>query len=213
MLRNSYTSLMVTQSHRVTDSATLRALAHPLRQRILIELSVRRSLRATDLAEIIGEPANAISYHLRSLAKAGLLVEAPELARDSRDRVWTLAHPEGVYVAPGLEDDAPDIFTEQFLAWVRDMVMEKVPEDPRAIRGRYTGAALLTKDEGRQMFLEVAEVLERWREHGMDAAAANPHDPDRVFHYTGAFVGNRGVDPALHPGSDDAAEPPTSSVS
>lgn len=202
---------MVTQSHRVTDSATLRALAHPLRQRILLELSVRRSLRAADLAEIVGEPANAISYHLRSLAKVGLLVEAPELARDSRDRVWTVAHPEGVYVPPGPDDDAPDIFAEQFLAWVRDMVMEKVPEDPRAIRGRYTGAALLTKDEGRQMFLEIAEVLERWREHGMDAAAANPQDPDRVFHYTGAFVGNR-ADPARHADSDDAAVPPTSSV-
>lgn len=89
---------MIKQSHRVTDVATLRALAHPVRQRILIELSIRRSLRAADLADIIGEPANAISYHLRSLAKAGLLIEAPELARDSRDRVWTVAHPEGIYL-------------------------------------------------------------------------------------------------------------------
>lgn len=203
---------MVQQSHRVTDPATLRALAHPLRQRILMELSVRRALRAADLAEIVGEPANAVSYHLRSLAKAGLLVEAPELARDSRDRVWTLAHPEGVYVPPSPDDSTPDIFTEQFLAWVRDMVMEKVPEDPRAVRGRYTGAALLTRDEARDMFLEIAEVLERWRAHGMDAAAADPRDPDRVFHYTGAFVGNRSDDSAKA-GPEDAAEPPTSNLS
>lgn len=213
MLRNCYHEVMIKQSHRVTDVATLRALAHPVRQRILIELSIRRSLRAADLADIIGEPANAISYHLRSLAKAGLLIEAPELARDSRDRVWTVAHPEGIYLPPGLDDDAPDIFTEQFLAWVTDMVMERVPEDPRAIRGRYTGAALLTKDEGRQMFLEIAEVLERWREHGMDAAAADPRDPDRVFHYTGAFVGNRAADPTLRTDSDDVVKPPMSNLS
>ena len=62
------------------------------------------------------------------------------------------------------------------------------------------------------MFVEIAEVLERWRAHGMDAAAADPRDPDRVFHYTGAFVGNR-ADDSVVSGTGDAQEPPTSSVS
>ncbi|MEO6941392.1 MAG: helix-turn-helix domain-containing protein [Terrimesophilobacter sp.] len=204
---------MVKTSYRVTDPATLRALAHPLRQRILMELTVRRSLRAADLADILGEPANAVSYHLRALAKADLLVEAPELARDSRDRVWTLTHPEGVYVPADVGDAGDDVFTDQFLTWVGDLLMERVPKDPRASRGRYVGAALLTKDESHQLFMELAEVLERWREHGMNASAANPHNPNRVFHYTAALVGNRAEDSVLHGNPDDAEEPPTSSVS
>ncbi len=206
---------MVKQSYRVTDSATLRALAHPLRQRIILELSVRRSARAADLAEIIGEPANAISYHLRSLAKANLIVEAPELARDSRDRVWTAAHPEGVYVAPGAADPASDLLDQEFVSWVSKLIGETLPEDPLATRGRYMGAALLTKDESHTLFMELAEVLERWREHGMDASAANPDDPERVFHYLAAFVGNRDLPSSAGPDPDstDADEAPTTSVS
>jgi DNA-binding transcriptional ArsR family regulator len=204
---------MVKESYRVTDSATLRALAHPLRQRIILELSVRRSARAADLADILGEPANAISYHLRALAKAGLIVEAPELARDSRDRVWTAAHPEGVYVPPGAADPAGDLLDREYVNWISKLIAETIPEDPRATRGRYMGAALLTKDESHTMFLEVAEILERWRAHGMDAAAANPDDPNRVFHYVTAFVGNRDVEPGVKPVSEAAAEVPTSTVS
>lgn len=204
---------MVEQSFRVTDSATLRALAHPLRQRIILELSVRHSARAADLAEIVGEPANAVSYHMRSLAKANLLVEAPELARDSRDRVWKLAHPEGIYARPDADDPASDLFDQEYLSWIRSMLRETIPEDPHATRGRYMGAALLTKDESRTMFLELAEVLERWREHGMDAAAANPNDPQRVFHYIAAFVGNRDLQSGIFTLARHAGEPPTTTVS
>ena len=73
----------------ITEPEALRALAHPVRQRILMQLSVLEHARAADLAEAIGQPANSVSFHLRVLAKAGMIVEAPEHARDKRDRVWT----------------------------------------------------------------------------------------------------------------------------
>ncbi|MEO7348805.1 MAG: helix-turn-helix domain-containing protein [Terrimesophilobacter sp.] len=182
---------MVTHSHRITKSDTLKALAHPMRQRIIVELTVRHSARAVDLAAILGEPANAVSYHLRALAKAELVVEAPELARDSRDRVWKVAHPEGLYVAAEDLERVDGLFENEFLTWTRRMLNQTLSKDPRATRAQYSGGALLTKDESSKMFMEVAEVLERWRMHGMDADAANPHDPDRVFHYIVALVGNR----------------------
>lgn len=203
---------MVQESYRVTDPATLRALAHPLRQRIIVELTVRRSARAADLAEVIGEPANIVSYHMRALGKAKLLVEAPELAKDSRDRVWMLAHPEGVYVPAGAIDPAGDSLEKELASWVSKMMDETIPKDPLATRARYMGAALLTKDESHSMFMEIAEVLERWREHGMDAAAENPSDPARVFHYATAFVGNRELPSDGASDTADAAEPPTATV-
>lgn len=71
-------------------SAMLAALAHPLRRRMLQMLSHRRSARGADFADELGVPSNSISFHIRVLARAGFLAEAPELARDKRDRVWVL---------------------------------------------------------------------------------------------------------------------------
>ncbi len=182
---------MVKESFRITDPETMKALAHPIRQRIIHELSVRHSARAADLAEIMGEPANAVSYHLRALGAVRLLEEAPELARDSRDRVWKLTHPEGFYFPAEVIPGGADPINAEILQWIESMLDETIPKDPAALRARYQGAALLTRAEAEKMFLEVAEVLERWREHGMDEAARDPKDASRKFHNVVVLVGNR----------------------
>lgn len=66
----------------------LKAMANPLRRQIFDTLAAMESARAADLAEALGVAANKTSFHLRELAKAGMIAEAPELARDKRDRVW-----------------------------------------------------------------------------------------------------------------------------
>lgn len=182
---------MVKESFRITDPETMKALAHPIRQRIIHELSVRHSARAADLAEIMGEPANAVSYHLRALGAVRLLEEAPELARDSRDRVWKLTHPEGFYFPAEAIPGGADPINAEILQWIESMLDETIPKDPAALRARYQGAALLTRAEAEKMFLEVAEVLEPWREHGMDEAARDPKDASRKFHNVVVLVGNR----------------------
>jgi DNA-binding transcriptional ArsR family regulator len=53
----------------LTDARTIRALAHPLRLRMLDLLAERGPLTATRLSEYVGEsPANC-SFHLRTLAR------------------------------------------------------------------------------------------------------------------------------------------------
>lgn len=79
-----------TEIHRVTSPGELRALAHPLRLRLLEELVVDDPLTdtatATELAERVGEsPANC-SWHLRQLAKHGYIEEAP--GGTGRERRW-----------------------------------------------------------------------------------------------------------------------------
>ena len=69
-------------------TAKLKALSNPIRREILTMLEMRRNARGTDLAEALNIPSNKVSFHLRVLAEAGLIEEAPELARDRRDRVW-----------------------------------------------------------------------------------------------------------------------------
>lgn len=72
----------------VMTSAMLKALSHPLRRKILKVLTAREAARAADIAADLDVPANSVSFHLRVLAEAGLIAEAPERARDRRDRVW-----------------------------------------------------------------------------------------------------------------------------
>lgn len=73
------------------DPRLLRAIAHPERARLLAEVEAAGTLRAADAAAMLEIPANRASFHLRQLAKYGLIEEAPEEARDRRDRVWRLA--------------------------------------------------------------------------------------------------------------------------
>lgn len=76
---------------KVADPAVMRAVAHPLRLAILTEMwDANRPLRAADLAEILGEPANSISYHVRRLRDAGYVLDAegPE-GGTARDHWYT----------------------------------------------------------------------------------------------------------------------------
>ena len=71
----------------VTDLGTLRALAHPRRQAILQRLSVHGPATSATLARALGWNTGATSYHLRELARYGLVEELPERAH-GRERWW-----------------------------------------------------------------------------------------------------------------------------
>lgn len=73
----------------VMTEAMLKALTHPVRRKILRVLGQKVYARSADLAHELGVAANSVSFHVRTLADAGLIEEAPERARDRRDRVWT----------------------------------------------------------------------------------------------------------------------------
>lgn len=75
-------------SHQVKDSRVLAAMAHPLRRRLVAVLRVDGPSTASALAERTGQAVGNVSHHLRVLADAGLIEEAPELARDRRERWW-----------------------------------------------------------------------------------------------------------------------------
>jgi len=73
---------------RITDPKAVAAITHPLRMRLLGELSRRGAARAVDLAAAVGEPANSVSFHLRQLAKYGLVEDDPSRAQNARERWW-----------------------------------------------------------------------------------------------------------------------------
>jgi DNA-binding transcriptional ArsR family regulator len=92
----------------VSDGAVLAALAHPLRVALLYQLNALGSRTASQCAQALGEtPANC-SYHLRQLAKVGL-VEREEAA-DGRERPWRSAY-TGLGLVPPVDDPDPEVVT------------------------------------------------------------------------------------------------------
>ncbi|MGB2568749.1 ArsR/SmtB family transcription factor [Micromonospora citrea] len=77
----------------ISDPQVMRALAHPARIAIMEHLStLDGGATATECAEIVGLSPSATSYHLRALAKFGLVEQAPSRG-DARERVWrTFSH-------------------------------------------------------------------------------------------------------------------------
>jgi DNA-binding transcriptional ArsR family regulator len=73
------------------DARTLRAIAHPLRMRMLGILRTEGPATATGLAERLGESSGTTSWHLRQLAEHGFIVEDTEQG-SRRDRWWRAAH-------------------------------------------------------------------------------------------------------------------------
>lgn len=70
----------------VTDVRALRALAHPLRLALLNHLMSFGAQTASQCAEVIGSTASNCSYHLRSLARFGLVESVDPV--DGRERPW-----------------------------------------------------------------------------------------------------------------------------
>lgn len=161
-------------------TAMLKAYAHPLRRRIAKSVAGRGHARAADVAADLGVPANSVSFHLRVLAEAGLIEEAPEHARDKRDRVWkatpeswNVGSPEhpiadeelGGVLMNALADDHVTMM-RRVMAWAPEYVSGRDP----VVHGTFSQANLrLTEAEFKEIERRIHEVIRD---------AQDAHDPD-----------------------------------
>jgi DNA-binding transcriptional ArsR family regulator len=88
----------------VSDPLVMRALAHPARLAIMDYFFAGNTGTATDLAEVVRLSPSATSYHLRALARSGLVEEAPGRG-DARERVWQ-TRIRGLTIAARSDGDA-----------------------------------------------------------------------------------------------------------
>jgi DNA-binding transcriptional ArsR family regulator len=162
----------------------LRGIAHPMRNRILEEMSAGGPMRAADIAERLGIPANQASFHLRQLAKYGLVEEAPELARDGRDRVWRVIHEAGFSVS--LEELAQQeggkaavrVFRQAWTAEAHAAIdrADRPLRDKDRFVAVSTHAVRLTKQEARELAGEISDLVERWRDRGKASGTAPTYE-------------------------------------
>lgn len=171
------------------DPRILRAIAHPTRNRVLHELSAAGSLRAADIARRIDVPANQASFHLRQLAKYGLVEEDPDAGRDRRDRVWRLVDPDGIrfrtadmLAQPGGRA-AYAVFRRTAVEWGQHLVERAFAEAKGGSEGRNISewSLRVTADEAHRLAREVEEVVERFRDAGRTAPESEDRDTYSVY--------------------------------
>ena len=133
-----------------------------------------------------------MSHHLRVLGESGLLEEAPELARDRRERWWRL-------VSQGLRWSSDDFRDDPATAAVADAAESlNLDHHVQQVRGwfaasdedrehwRDTSFSMdrwlhLTPDELRELSEEMTELLERW--HRKQQPRAEGRRPVFLFAY------------------------------
>ena len=162
------------RSIRLTDPRTMRALAHPLRLRLLGELRTHGPQSVGQLGDRLDEAPGSISYHVGKLAEFGFVEPAPELARDRRERWWRAAHQQTSWEPLEMLDDpeqrvAGGVLRRAVLNGYQaalEKYLEAEPtEDRDWVRGAVSSDALLhlTADELSELRADLEALDARWQ--------------------------------------------------
>jgi DNA-binding transcriptional ArsR family regulator len=159
----------------------MRALSHPLRLSLLEELIHAGTLTATQAGEILGEtPANC-AFHLRTLARYGLVEEAG--GGKGRERPWRRAvtgfnletthkDPQAAAAAGVLDR----VWTDRTIERARASLGAKHswPPEWRGVLGKSQSLRYLTLAEAAELQDQLRAVLDRFTERNDNPAARPP---------------------------------------
>ena len=151
---------------RLTDPRTLRAVAHPLRLSLVGLLRREGPLTATQAGEILGESDALCSFHLRQLAKYGLVEEAG--GGRGRERPWrATSHgmwfpgaaetPEMAAATELLESVIAERYFELLMTWVHEKPTEPMDWQGAALFGDTT--LYVTAEELTELGTKLEELL------------------------------------------------------
>jgi DNA-binding transcriptional ArsR family regulator len=152
----------------------IRALAHPARLTIIEHLgSTGAEITATEAAELVGLSPSATSYHLRELAKAGIIQDAPGRG-DGRERVYRGPSAHHVEVDIDRDDDpltaaAKNRLLDAFLTrsqarlehWRAGAADE--PENWHSAAVLHEAMLLLTAEELTALTSDIFQLVDKYR--------------------------------------------------
>lgn len=182
---------------QITDSRALAAMAHPLRRRLLNLLKLNGPSTASRLAGQTGQAVGNISHHLRVLAEAELIEEAPELARDRRERWWRRTARTLRWSASDFADDAAtdavaraaeSLNLDYQISLVRQWTEASDEEHARWPAGPFSTDSWLrlTDAELAEFSAEMIALIKRWADRQLPA---DGRDRSPVFVFAGGVPG------------------------
>ena len=164
----------------LSDPRAIRALAHPARLALIEALLPGQELTATEAAALTGLSPSATSYHLKALAKWGI-VEAGQPRPDGRDRPWkaTGRSIEMSSQVPRATVLAEIAMLDAVLDRIRALVtgfLERQANEPEPWRDALelaNGDYWLTAPELAEISRALRSVLEPYKRRARDARPAN----------------------------------------
>ena len=166
---------------RLTDTRALRALAHPIRMSLVGMLRVHGPLTATKAAELLGESSASCSFHLRQLAKYGLVEEAG--GGKGRERPWRptamfthwpeIAEDPEVAAAAGL---LTSVVTENYFDQTRRWIDARSGEPEEWQRAAHFGDSCMyvTAAELAELGEQVRALVDRYLDREIDPGLRPP---------------------------------------
>jgi len=166
----------------LTDPRALRALAHPTRLKLVGLLRKHGPLTATQAGVLLDEVPASASFHLRQLAKYGLVEEAA--GGRGRERPWQAtarftswsgvgAGPEMEAADQVLSSLVADRYREQFVGWLTERAQQPLEWQKAASYGDL--AVYVTAEELERVGEQMRAVLEPFLAR-LDDPAARPED-------------------------------------
>jgi Helix-turn-helix domain len=160
------------------DPRALRALAHPLRWKLIDLLGSETTATATRCAEVLGESVASCSYHLGILGKYGYT----ELVggQQGREKPWRLASLRQDLSPPGLDlegalaaEAATEVFLDHELARLKDRLRHRDLEpEPWRQASRMLGVSTwMTVAELQEATDQLMHILNRHAPRDEDPAA------------------------------------------
>jgi DNA-binding transcriptional ArsR family regulator len=147
-------------------------MANPFRSRMMDALKVDGPSTASALAQRTGQAVGSASHHLKVLSEAGLVEEAPELAKDRRERWWRLVDAGTRWSRGDFADDTAAVtaaYAAEALALQRQFERVQEWNANAATVPVWDDAAFATQNwmrltpaELEQVADEVVDVLMRW---------------------------------------------------
>jgi predicted ArsR family transcriptional regulator len=155
----------------LTDPRTLRAVAHPLRMRLIGLLRQEGPLTATRAGQLLGESSGSCSFHLRQLAKYGMVEEAG--GGHGREKPWRATAmstswpsipdtPEATAAAQLFTTVVADRYLELMRTWIA--VSPDEPDEWRAAAAIGDSIIYATPDELTELMREMVALVERYSE-------------------------------------------------
>ncbi len=177
------------------DASGLKAYAHPLRLQMIRYLNDHGPATATQLAKHLGESTGQTSYHLRQLARHGLVEDDPGRGT-GRERWWR---------SRSFQVDASELTVDPVLGPAARAVLGSVAQSRSEALGRWLAVAdqaprdwveaslhsqstlHLTRDEVVELDEAVLAVLDRYTQRSREREATRDADVQRVRVYVDVF--------------------------